>query len=150
MLSGPRADGEPARADRGRAADAGGRAEVRAAEEMAMEIPDGTKRVTLGMDKAYDRRETVRRLRELNVTPHVAQREAGRAGAVDERATRHEGCRVSQRKRKLVEEFFGWLKTAAGLRKVRWRGRERVGWMFTLAAAAYNLVRMRNLMAATA
>ena len=133
-----------------RLTQASGRAEREAAVEMAREIPGGSKRVTLGADKGYDTREWVRQMRELAVTPQVAQNEAGRRSAVDGRTTRHAGYWASQRKRKLVEEFFGWLKTVAGLRKARWRGRERVGWMFTLAAAAYNLVRMTNLMAAAA
>jgi IS5 family transposase len=120
-----------------------------AALEMAREIPGGSKRVTLAADRGYDTREFVRRLRELNVTPHVAQNTSGRRSAVDGRTVRHEGCGLSQRARKRVEQVFGWLKTVAGLRKVRWRGCEKVGWLVTLAAA-YNLVRMRNLMAATA
>jgi IS5 family transposase len=127
-----------------------GRAEREAAVEMAREIPGGTKRVTVGGDKGYDAREFVEQMKELKVTPHVAQNASRRSSAVDGRTTRHEGYRVSQRRRKLVEEFFGWAKVVAGLRKVKLRGREKVGWLFTLAAAAYNLVRMRNLMAATA
>jgi len=127
-----------------------GRAEREAAVEMAREIPGGTKRVTLAGDKGYDTREFVEQLKELNVTPHVAQNVSGRCSAVDGRTTRHDGYWMSQRRRKLVEEFFGWAKVVAGLRKVKLRGREKVGWLFTLAAAAYNLVRMRNLMAATA
>ena len=133
-----------------RVTQASGRAEREAAVEMAREIPGGTKRVTLAADRGYDTREFVGRLRELKVTPHVAQNTSGRSSAVDERTVRHEGYRLSQRARKRVEEFFGWMKTVAGLRKVRWRGKEKVGWMVTLAAAAYNLVRMRNLMVATA
>jgi transposase len=127
-----------------------GRAEREAAVEMAGEIAGGVKRVTLAADRGYDVRETVKRLRELNVTPHVAQNTRRRSSAVDGRTTRHEGYRESQRKRKMVEEFFGWAKVVAGLRKVKLRGREKVGWLFTLAAAAYNLIRMRNLMVATA
>ena len=76
-------------------------------------------------------------------------RPAGRS-AIDGRTTRHEGYAVSQRKRKRVEEVFGWMKTVALQRKTRFRGLDRVGWMFTFAAAAYNLVRMRNLQTATA
>jgi len=83
--------------------------------------------------------------RELKVTPHVAQNNCNRRSAIDERTTRHRGYGVSQRKRKRVEEVFGWIKTIALQRKTRFRGLERVGWMFTFAAAAYNLVRMRNL-----
>lgn len=88
--------------------------------------------------------------RELNVTPHVAQNDRHRRSAIDKRTTRHEGYAVSQRKRKRVEEVFGWMKTVALQRKTRFRGMDRVGWMFTFAATAYNLVRMRNLQAATA
>jgi hypothetical protein len=84
----------------------------------------------------------------LRVTPHVAQNTSGRASAIDGRTTRHPGYAVSQRKRKCVEEIFGWLKTVGLLRKVRHRGVGRVGWMFTFAAAVYNVVRMRTLAAA--
>ncbi|GIU77305.1 MAG: hypothetical protein KatS3mg005_0543 [Bryobacteraceae bacterium] len=127
-----------------------GRAEREAAVEMAREIPGGTKRVTVGADRGYDTREFVERLKELNVTPHGAQNVSGRTSAVDGRTTRHEGYWVSQRRRKLVEEFFGWAKAVAGLGKEKLRGREKVGWLFPLGAAARNQVRMRNLMAATA
>jgi len=132
-----------------RLTQASGRAEREAALGMAPEIPGRSPRLTLAADKGYDGRRWVRQRHKLQVTPHVAQNRAGRRSAVDGRTTRHEGYRASQRKRKLVEEFCGWAKTVAGLRKARWRGRERVGWLFTLAAA-YNLVRMTNLMAATA
>ncbi len=125
-------------------------AEREAAVEMAREIPGGRKRVTLGADRGYDTREFVEQLKDRNVTPHVAQNVSGRRSAVDGRTTRHEGYWASQRRRKRVEEFFGWAKVVAGLRKVKLRGREKVGWLFTLAAAAYNLVSMRSLMAATA
>ena len=81
---------------------------------------------------------------------HVAQNDTNRRSAVDPRTTRHEGYAVSQRKRKRVEEVFGWMKTVALQRKTRFRGPDRTGWMFTLAAAAYNLVRMRNLQMGTA
>jgi transposase len=106
--------------------------------------------LTLGGDKNYDTREHVAALRELKVTPHVAQN-TGRPGgsAIDPRTTRHAGYTVSQTKRKRVEEIFGWFKTVAMMRKTRFRGLERVGWMFTWTAAAYNLVRMRNLLGAT-
>jgi hypothetical protein len=93
----------------------------------------------------------VYKLREAAVTPHVAQNQhARRTSAIDARTTRHEGYAVSQKTRKRVEEIFGWIKTIAGLRKTRHRGKARVGWMFTFAAAAYNLVRMRNLAQAVA
>jgi hypothetical protein len=85
-------------------------------------------------------------LRARGVTPHVAQNPARRGGrAIDGRTTRHPGYAISQRVRKRVEEIFGWLKTVGGMRKTRFRGKARVGWMFTWARAAYNLVRMRNL-----
>ena len=123
-----------------------GTAERDAALWMAARIPGGTRRVTLGGDKNYDTKDFVAKLKEAAVTPHVAQHEhARRSSAIDARTTRHEGYVISQRKRKRVEEIFGWIKTVAGLRKTRHRGRKRVSWMFTLAAAAFNLVRMRNL-----
>jgi|SRR5579884_3975770 len=125
-----------------------GTAERDAAMEMANDIPGGSARVTLGADRGYDTHGFVAQLRELNVTPHVAQNTSNRRSAVDQRTTRHEGYAVSQRKRKRVEEVFGWMKTVAMMRKTRVRGPDRVGWMFTLAAAAYNLVRMRNLVTA--
>jgi len=115
---------------------------------MASRLPGGQRRVTLGADKGYDTKAFVAALRELNVTPHVAQNTSGRRSRIDERTTRHHSYAISQRKRKRVEEVFGWIKTTAGLRKTRHRGRDRVGWMFTFAAAAYNLVRMRNLLVA--
>jgi len=107
-------------------------------------------RLTLGGDKNYDTHEQVATLRALKVTPHVAQN-TGRPGgsAIDQRTTRHAGYAASQTKRQRVEEIFGWFKTVALMRKTRFRGLERVGWMFTWAAAAYNLVRMRNLLGAT-
>jgi transposase len=110
----------------------------------------GTQRVTLGGDKGYDTRDFVAECRNLNVTPHVAQN-VNRSGgsAIDGRTTRHTGYEVSQRKRKRIEECFGWLKTIALMRKVRHRGLAKVGWVFTFAAAAYNLVRMRKLTASS-
>jgi hypothetical protein len=84
----------------------------------------------------------------MKVTPHVAQNTTRPGGsAIDNRTTRHAGYAISQQRRKIVEEFFGWLKTIAGQRKTKYRGLWRVGWVFTFAAAAYNLVRMRNLLA---
>lgn len=126
---------------------ANGTAERDAALILLEQIP-GIRRVTVGADKAYDTRDFVGECRHLNVTPHVAQNVKRRGGsAVDRRTTRHGGYEVSQRKRKRIEECFGWLKTIALMRKVRHRGIEKVGWVFTFAAAAYNLVRMRNLLA---
>ena len=103
--------------------------------------------VTLGADKNYDTQGCVAKLRDAGVTPHVAQNTGRRGGsALDGRTTRHPGYALSQRVRKRVEEIFGWLKTMGGMRKTRFRGKARVGWMFTWALAAYNLVRMRNLL----
>jgi transposase len=124
-----------------------GTAEREAAEDLVGTIP-GRRRITVGGDKAYDTREFVRSLRTLNATPHVAQNCNGRKSAIDGRTTRHPGYAVSQRLRKRVEEIFGWMKTVGNLRKTRHRGLDRVGFMFTLTAAAYNLMRMRNLLLA--
>ena len=124
-----------------------------AERDAALEMIGGkaeSKRITLGGDRGYDTQGFVAALRERKVTPHVAQNDRNRRSAVDKRTTRHEGYAVSQRKRKRVEEVFGWMKTVALQRKTRFRGLDRVGWMFTLAASAYNLVRMRQLQAATA
>src|SRR6516165_2421511 len=123
-----------------------GRAEVEAAVAMVEELP-GQHRVTVGGDKAYDTKEFVQEMRDHQVTPHVALKATT---IIDARTTRHPGYAISQQKRKRVEEIFGWLKTVGGLRKTRHRGVARVGWMFTFALAAYNLVRMRNLAAAAA
>ena len=92
--------------------------------------------------------EFVADLREDNVTPHVAQNTTNRRSAIDGRTTRHPGYAVSGRVRKRIEEVFGWAKTAAGFRKTRHRGVARVGWMFTLTATAYNLVRLPKLVGA--
>jgi len=83
----------------------------------------------------------------MKVTPHVAQNTNGRSSAIDGRTTRHSGYAASQRTRKRIEEAFGWIKTVAGQRKTRFRGRDRVGWAFVFAAAAYDLVRLPKLMA---
>lgn len=128
---------------------ASGTAERDAAIAM-LEHKPAARRVTLGGDRGYDTRGFVEKLRELQISPHVAQNTTNRRSAIDGRTTRHEGYAVSQRKRKRVEEVFGWLKTVALQRKTRFRGPDRVGWMFTFAAAAYNLVRMRNLAAQAA
>jgi hypothetical protein len=128
-----------------------GQAERESAWMMAWRVARGERRITLGGDKNYDTQQLVASLRGIKATPHVAQNEhARRSSAIDERTTRHEGYAVSQRKRKRVEEIFGWIKTIAGLRKTKHRGRKRVGWMFTFAAAAFNLVRLRNLAALAA
>lgn len=125
-----------------------GTAEREAALEMIDELP-GEHRITVGADKAYDTKAFVRESRHRNVTPHVAQNDKNRASNLDQRTIRHPGYLISQKKRKRVEEIFGWLKTVGMLRKTRHRGLDRVGWMFTFGVAAYNLVRMRNMMEAT-
>jgi transposase len=127
-----------------RMTQATGTAERAAALEMVGNKPAG-KRVTLGGDRGYDTKGFVKACRENKITPHVAQNDSNRRSAIDGRTTHHEGYSVSQRKRKRVEEVFGWMKTVAQQRKTRFRGLDRVGWMFTFAAAAYNLVRIRNL-----
>jgi len=125
---------------------ANGTAERDAALVMLEQVPGG-RRVTVGGDKGYDTKDFVAECRNLKVSPHVAQNTKRSGGsAIDERTTRHSGYAISQVKRKRIEECFGWLKTIALMRKVRHRGIEKVGWVFTFAAAAYNLVRMRKLL----
>jgi transposase len=132
-----------------------GTAEREAALELLDRRPDHWRRITLGADKAYDVRQFVADLRARAVTPHIAidghVRKSGkpRATAIDRRTTRHAGYRVSQRCRKRIEEVFGWLKSSAGLAKVKLRGRLRVDTAFTLALAAYNLIRLPKLLGAT-
>jgi transposase len=128
---------------------ANGTAERDAALVMIEKIP-GDQSVTIGADKAYDTKDFVEETRNMNATPHVAQSNKGRKSAIDGRTTRHPGYAISQQKRKRVEEIFGWMKTVGGMRKLRHRGLQLVGWMFTFAAAAYNLVRIRNLATASA
>jgi len=125
---------------------ANGTAERDAALLMA-ERMEGSQRVTVAADKGYDTQELVREMRGMNVTPHVAQNDHRRGGsAMDGRTTRQPGYKVSQVKRKRIEEVFGWLKTVGMLPKTRPGGVHTVGWVFTFAAAAYHLVRMRNLL----
>ena len=121
---------------------ADGHAERVAALHMIEPLADRPRRITLGADKAYDTEDFVNELRSMKVTPHVAQNTSGRRSAIDGRTTRHGGYAVSQRIRKRIEEAFGWIKTVAGQDKTKFRGRDRVGWAFTFAAAAYNLVRL--------
>ena len=128
---------------------ADGHAERVAALHMIEARADRPRAITLGADKAYDAQDFVNELRSMKVTPHVARNTSGRRSAIDGRTTRHSGYGVSQRIRKRIEEAFGWIKTVAGQDKTKFRGRDRVGWAFTLAAAAYNLVRLPKLMAET-
>jgi transposase len=129
--------------------EADGYAERLAALEMVEEV-SGSGRVTLGGDRGYDSEEFVAECRQRNVTPHVAQHTVNRTSRIDARTTRHRGYAISQRKRKRIEECFGWMKTIGGMRKTRHKGTERVGWMFIFTAAVYNLVRIRNLREAPA
>jgi transposase len=122
---------------------ADGYGERHAALTMVEAVPGD--RVTLGGDKAYDDAWFVDELRHMRVTPHVAQNTKNRRSAIDARTTRHPGYAISQRKRKRVEEIFGWMKTVGLLRKLRHRGGGRVTWIFRFTAAAFNLVRIRNL-----
>jgi transposase len=127
---------------------ASGTAERDAAIIMLGELPLTTQRITVAADKAYDIRAWVAAVRRMGITPHVAQNEFGYGGsAIDARTTRHVGYRLSHRKRKLIEQAFGWLKTVALFRKLRHRGGRLVDWLFSFGAAAYNLVRWRNLVA---
>lgn len=129
--------------------EAGGHAERVAALHMIEPRADRPHAVTLGADKAYDTQDFVNELRSMRVTPHVAQNINGRRSAIDGRTTRHAGYRASLRNRKQIEEAFGWIKTIAGQDKTKFRGRDRAGWAFTFAAAAYDLVRLPKLMAAS-
>ena len=127
---------------------ANGTAERDAALAMLEKVP-GTQPVTVGGDKGFDTQGFVAECRNIKVTPHVAQNHKRSGGsAIDGRTTRHPGYALSQRKRKRIEECFGWLKTIALMRKLRHRGVCKVDWVFTFACAAYNLVRMRNLASA--
>lgn len=123
-----------------------GTAEREAALDMTREMA-GRKRLTLAGDKNYDTGDFVRRLRGMNVTPHVAQNTTNRSSAMDARTTRHAGYALSQQKRKRVEQSFAWMKMIGMLRKVKLRGREKVGWLFTFVGAAYNLMRLQRLQA---
>ncbi len=108
-----------------------------------------SRRITLGADKGYDTAAFIAALRERGVTPHVSQNTNGRRSAIDGRTTRHIGYRMSQALRPMIERVPAWLKTVAGQRKTKLRGAARVGWSFLFALAAYDLVRIRNLEAAT-
>ena len=126
---------------------ADGHAERIAALCMIEPRADRARAISVGADKAYDAEDFVNELRAMNVRPHVAQNTNGRRSAIDERTTRHAGYGMSQTIRKRIEEGFGWIKTVAGQRQTRFRGRRRVGWAFAFAAAAYNLIRLPKLLA---
>jgi IS4 transposase len=116
--------------------------------------PGSARRITLGADKGYDAAAFVGELRQMVVTPHIARNDAvtktgKRRSALDARTTRHQGYAISQRVRKRIEEAFGWAKTVAGLTKTKLRGTKRNAFKFTFTMAAYNLIRMPRLLAAT-
>ena len=128
---------------------AGGHAERLAALAMIERRADRPTAVTLGADKGYDAADFVNELRSMNVCPHVA-RNTTRRSAIDGRTTRHAGYVASQRIRKRIEEAFGWMKSVGGMRRPMLRGTDRVGWAFTFAASAYNLIRLPKLIEADA
>lgn len=148
MLSGPCVDGEPSWFGGQRQRDPGNRHGRTGGSDCLGEQSGHHTTDHTGGDKNYDTHQFVQDLRAVQVTPHVAQHTTNRASAIDGRTTRHPGYAVSQQKRKRVEEIFGWLKTVGLLRKVKLRGVPRVSWLFTFAATAYNLVRMRTLVEA--
>lgn len=127
--------------------EASGTGERDAAITMLGELPLTRRRITVAADKLYDRRAWVRAVRRMRITPHVAQYAGFGGSAIDGRTTRHPGYALSQRKRKLIEQAFGWMKTVGLFRKLRHRGGRLVDWLFSFGAAAYNLVRWRNLVA---
>lgn len=131
----------------GRVSEAGGTAERDLAQAMLADLP-GRHKITVGGDKGFDTAGFIVALRQLNATPHVAQNTTNRRSAIDGRTTRHPGYAASQRIRKRIEEGFGWIKEIALQRRARHRGTARVGWQFTMAAAAYNLIRLPKLLAA--
>jgi transposase len=134
-----------------RVEEANGYAERRTAIQMLYENAVKDRSITVGGDAGYDTADFVADCRAINVTPHVAQtRDARRRSAIDERTTRHAGYLVSQRKRKLVEEIFGWMKTIGGFRRTRFKGQRRTQLAATLVAAAYNMLRICRLLAAPA
>ena len=112
---------------------------------MLEQVP-GDGRITAGGDEGFDTQEFAAECRHMTVTPHVAQNTARAGGsAIDARTTRHAGYAIIQKKRKRISECFGWMKDLALLRKLKHRGLFKVGWIFAFTAAAYNLVRTRNL-----
>ena len=130
---------------------ADGYAERATALEMLARLPEQARRRTVAADKAYDTKGFVAGCRDLGVTPHVAQNTSGhRRSAIDGRTTRHAGHVTSLRIRKRIEEPFGWVKTIAGGRKLRYKGRERNRAWFKTTAATYNLIRITALDTATA
>ncbi len=128
------------------ASQSDGYAERDVAAQMLADVAATGKRITVGADKAYDTRGFVKACREMNVTPHVARNTARSGGsAIDARTTRHAGYAISQRKRKCIEQCFGWGKTVGPLRQVMVRGLKKVDQLLTLTMTAYNLTRLRSL-----
>jgi transposase len=125
-----------------------GTAEREASPEMVKQVKPKSKKATLGGDKNYDTAQHVEDLREYNVTPHVSQNDTNRKSRIDGRTTRHKGYETSQRKRKLVEEIFGWAKEIGGIRRLRHKGLKMADWMFTFTIAGFNLVRLTKLIPA--
>ena len=127
--------------------EASGQTERIAALAMIEKRADRPNRITLGAEKGYDAEDFVNELRSMNVTPHVARNTAGRRSALDGRTTRRPGYAVSQRIRKRIEEGFGWSKEFGLLRRIRVRGRERIGMAFAFSAGACTLIRLPGLLA---
>jgi len=107
----------------------------------------GSRRITVGADKAYDTKDFVTAARALNVTAHVMKNEKGRRSHMDRRTTRHPGYAISLGRRWLVEKGFGWLKQTGPLRQVKLRGLHKVNWIFVFSCAAHNLLRLPRLIA---
>ncbi len=127
---------------------ADGLAERDAALLMLAQKQEGrSRRITVGADKAYDSKDFVSTVRELNVTPHVAKNDKGRSSNLDRRTTRQPGYAVSLSRRWLIEKGFGWLKQTGPLRQVKLRGLEKVDWLFVFSCAAHNLIRLPKRMA---
>jgi transposase len=125
-----------------------GTSEVDCALTMMSRQPNRKRRRTVGADKLYDQAKFVKGARRQNFTPHVAQNTTNRRSAVDRRTTRHRGYKESQRRRKLIEQGFGWKKTIGLLHKLHHRGRDRVGWIYTFTAGVYDMIRIRTLIRA--
>ena len=122
-----------------------GTVERAAAKDMIVRYSPGAKRITVGADKGFDTADFVADLRALQVTPHIAQNTSHRRSAIDNRTTRHAGYDISQRKRKQVEEPFGWGKTIGGLARPMLRGLKKLDFKFTLTMAAYDLIKLPKL-----
>src|ERR1700689_479144 len=121
---------------------------ITAAMVMLAEKQEGrSRRITVGADKAYDTKDFVSTVRELNVTPHVTRNDKGRTSNLDRRTTRQPGYAISLSRRWLIEKGFGWLKQTGPLRQVKLRGLEKVDWLFVFSCAAHNLIRLPRLMA---